>query len=343
MTAITKIGRIKLLIVAGLMFLGSSTAGLAYASGAFLAAQPTSSTNFTVFIGGGHNGDDFTNIQFTPDTLNIFAGDTVTFVNADSIEPHTVSFGNYSMLNDLANQFLSEQPNKNGPPTLALDPKVVEATTRTTYNGSGYANSGILSSAYHGITRNSWTIKFTTPGTYQYYCLVHFPYMIGTITVNPKPSASNPYTVYAGYGGNGLVDTTTEATTFLPDNLTVHLGDTVQFEGGFHTVTFGTPAQIANLRSQFVLRTKSKGGSYQYSINPAVAFPSSQNGCGPSTPCTYSGGYLNSGFISSPNSNGGGSFLVKFTKAGVFHYGCLVHKGMDGQITVLPPSSSRKG
>jgi hypothetical protein len=74
MTAITKIGRIKLLIVAGVMLLGSSTAGLAYASGAFSAAQPTSSTNFTVYIGGGHNGDDFTNFQYTPDTLNIFAG-----------------------------------------------------------------------------------------------------------------------------------------------------------------------------------------------------------------------------------------------------------------------------
>jgi plastocyanin len=341
MTATRPIARLKVLLAAGVLALGSSTAGLAYASGIFSAAQPTSPTTYTVDIAGGHNGDDFTNFQYTPDTLNVFVGDSVTFTNADSIEPHTVSFGTYSMLAGLSNQFLSVQPNHGGPPTLALLPKVVEPTARTTYDGTGFANSGILSSAYGGLTHDSWTIKLTVPGTYQYYCLVHFPFMIGTIIVNPRPGATSPYTVQAGYGGFGLVDATSEATTFLPGALTVHVGNIVQFVGGFHTVTFGTPTQIANLRTQFVQRAGSSG-NYKYSINPQVAFPSSTNGCGTSAPCAYSGGFLNSGFLSSPGSGGGGSFLVKFTKAGVYNYGCLIHKGMDGTITVLPPGASSK-
>ena len=124
MAPIRRMTRVKLLIAAAVMCLGTSTAGLAYASGAFSSAQPTSPTNYTVNIGGGHNGDDFTNVSFTPDTLNIFVGDTVTFTNVDSIEPHTVTFGDYSMLNDLASNLTNVQPNKNGPPTISLLPKL---------------------------------------------------------------------------------------------------------------------------------------------------------------------------------------------------------------------------
>jgi plastocyanin len=345
MTPITRITRVKLLIFAAVMCLGTSTAGLAYASGAFATAQPTSPTNYTVNIGGGHNGNDFTNISYTPDTLNIFVGDKVTFTNADSVEPHTVTFGDYNMLNNLANNSTSVHPNKNGPPTISLLPKVVEATKGTTYNGTGFANSGVLSAQYKGVTRNSWTIKFTKAGTFQYYCLIHFPYMIGTIVVNPRPTVGSSYTVQLGYGGNGLFDYTTAADTFFPENLTIHAGDTVQWQGGGHTVTFGNSAQIAKLRTQFVLKTKGKNGQYQYDVNPQVAFPSSQNGCGSSTPCSYTGGFLNSGIIGGlggGGGGGGGSFAVTFPKAGVYNYGCLVHKGMDGQITVLPAVKAKK-
>jgi plastocyanin len=339
MKKIRRFSRVKLLLAAAILAIGPSTLGFAYASGVFSAAQPTSPTHYTVYIGGGHNNDDFTNILYTPDKLNIYVGDTVTFVTLDQVEPHTVSFGTYNMLSQLANQVITPVTNNNGPPTLTLLPKVVEPTKRTTYDGNGYANSGILSSDYHGITR---TIKFTAAGTFQYYCLIHFPFMVGTITVNPRPSTSNFYTVQAGYFNNGPLDNTSTADTFFPGNLKVHVGDTVQWVGGFHTVTFATANQIASLRTQFVIRTKDKFGNYHYTINPEIAFPSRRDGCGTSAPCVYTGGYLSSGFISTPNGNGAGSFMVKFTKAGVYHYGCLVHKGMDGQITVLPAGRSRK-
>jgi plastocyanin len=339
MTTSKRLAHVKLLCAAAVIALGASTAGLAYAAGAFATAQPTSPTNYTVYAGGGHNGDDFTNISFTPDTLNIYVGDTVTFKNADSVEPHTVTFGDYNMLNNLSSRLTSVQPNKNGPPTIALLPKAVEPTTGTTYDGTGFANSGILSSAYGGVTHNSWTIKFTKAGTYFYYCLVHFPFMIGTIIVNSRPGTSSPYTVQMGYTGNGNYDFTTEAATFFPEDLTVHVGDVVEWQGSGHTVTFGTPAQIASLRTKFVLRS-GKAGSYTYAVNPAIAFPS--NSCGTSSPCKYSGGFLSSGLVGGLGGGGGGSYAVKFTKAGTYYYGCLVHKGMDGQITVLPAASSKK-
>jgi plastocyanin len=343
MTMTKRIAPVKMLCAAGILALGTSTAGLAYASGAFSATQPTSPTNYTVNIGGGHNGDNFTNISFTPDTLNVYVGDSVTFTNVDSVEPHTVTFGDYNVLNNLSTQFVSLQPNKNGPPTIALLPKAIEPTTRNTYDGTGFANSGILSSAYGGVTHNSWTIKFTKAGTFFYYCLVHFPFMIGTIIVNPRPGTSSPYTVQMGYSGFGNYDFTTEATSFFPEDLTVHVGDTVQWSGSGHTVTLGSPAQIANLRTKFVLRTGTNG-SYKYSVNPQIAFPSVSNGCGSSTACVYTGGYLNSGLIGGlgGGGGGGGTFSVKFTKAGVYHYGCLVHNGMDGQITVLAAAKSSK-
>ena len=116
----------------------------------------------------------------------------------------------------------------------------------------------------------------------------------------------------------------------------------MQWQGGGHTVTFGSSAQIATLRTQFVLKTKGKNGQYQYQVNPQVAFPSSQDGCGTSTPCTYTGGFLNSGIIGGlGGGGGGGSFAVTFPKPGVYTYSCLVHKGMDGQITVLPAVKSK--
>ena len=108
-------------------------------------------------------------------------------------------------------------------------------------------------------------------------------------------------------------------------------------------MTFAPASQIATLRSQYVLRTKAKNGYYKYAVNPQVAFPSSQDGCGFVHTCMYTGGFLNSGIIGGLGaSGGGGSFAVTFPKAGVYTYRCLVHKGMDGLITVLPAASPKR-
>ena len=74
------------------------------------------------------------NFTFTPQTLTVKVGTTVTWTNRDDI-PHTVASSN--------NAF-----NKSG----ALD------------------------------TDDSYSLTFTTPGTYQYFCYIH-PRMVGSIVV----------------------------------------------------------------------------------------------------------------------------------------------------------------
>ena len=332
------------LAVLALLSMVFITLGFAYANGAFTqSAAPTSTHHFTVWVGGGQP-DDFPNLQYTPDVLNIYAGDSVTFSVKGRVEPHTVSFGPKKLLDSLAQNFITPVGSKNGPPTLVFTNKVVLPTARHTYDGTGYANSGVLNREYRGtLNQTNWTIKFTKPGEYTYYCLIHYPGMHGTIFVHPRPTTSHFYVVGAGiFGPSSKYNSNVNAEdVYFPGNLTVHVGDTVRWESFFHTVTFGTVKTIQNLRRQFVLRKKGPTGKWVYVLNPAVAFPSDRSGCGTKTPCMYAGGFLNSGLLQGGNK-GPATFDVTFTKPGFYYYGCLVHPGMDGTVRVLPTAGRGK-
>ena len=57
----------------------------------------------------------------------------------------------------------------------SLEPIVIDGGT---WDGSGFWSSGVLySEAYV-----KYTLRFSTPGTYRYACLIHPP-MVGTVTV----------------------------------------------------------------------------------------------------------------------------------------------------------------
>ena len=107
-------------IVAALLgaFVGSGLAGGVLVARAASPATAVSIDNFT----------------FTPQTLTVKAGTTVTWTNKDDI-PHGIAATN--------NAFTRSK---------ALD------------------------------TDDSFAFKFTTPGTYQYFCYIH-PHMTGTIVV----------------------------------------------------------------------------------------------------------------------------------------------------------------
>jgi plastocyanin len=96
------------------------------------------------------------NYAYLPADVTVPAGTTVTWVNQDSVG-HTVTEGD---------------PNSPKPANLRV------------FDSSGEAVNGKVSLIGAG---QSWSYTFTTPGTYEYYCIVH-PYMIGYITVT---SASN--------------------------------------------------------------------------------------------------------------------------------------------------------
>jgi plastocyanin len=105
------------------------------------------------------------NFAYIPANLTVNVGTTVTWVNKDTVG-HTVTEGD---------------PNSPKQPALRV------------FDSSGQV-SGNVTLLQPG---QSWSYTFTTPGAYEYYCIVH-PYMTGQITVLPTV-ASNSSQSY-GYG-----------------------------------------------------------------------------------------------------------------------------------------------
>lgn len=116
-----------------------------------------------------------------PSTLKIKAGTTVKFVmSRHTRETHTASFGPPSYLAKLADSFQSPSPSPAA--IFPSDPPGQIALSPTTH-GNGFANVGALDRDSSTPTVPAFgAIKFTTPGTYNYQCLVH-PFMRGKIIV----------------------------------------------------------------------------------------------------------------------------------------------------------------
>jgi plastocyanin len=115
-----------------------------------------------------------------PASLTVPANTTVTFqMSKDSFETHTATFGPAPYLTNLANSFASPAPSP-----IAAYPSAPPGTiTETpTAHGNGFANVGALDEVSATPLPSSGKIDFTTPGTYQFICLIH-PFMHGTIVV----------------------------------------------------------------------------------------------------------------------------------------------------------------
>jgi plastocyanin len=121
--------------------------------------------------------------EFIPETIEAAVGEPVTWL---MFGPHSISFDVpeyfpiYEKLEDgtvRANEEVYLPAG--GAPEVeeqdSLEPIVVDGGT---WDGSGFWSSGVLfSEAY---TR--YTLRFSTPGTYRYACLIHPP-MVGTVSV----------------------------------------------------------------------------------------------------------------------------------------------------------------
>jgi plastocyanin len=122
----------------------------------------------------------------------------------------------------------------------------------------------------------------------------------------PKPS---PQTWYATVGAESD-DQGQQALAFLPNEIWIHVGDSITWtfdsKNELHTVTFLTEGQVR---------------------------PDGPDGCDLSNPVTFNGTtcVTNDPFA----VLGGGSYTVKFLKAGNFKMVCLVHENMTGAIHVL--------
>ncbi len=122
---------------------------------------------------------------YTRRPLTIRRGTTVTWVMRDPFEIHTVSFQQGGQLPKPGSEVVVE-PQKQGPPKVTWNPVVVQGTESKTYDGRGYANSGILFTKGFGPPNapDSFSLTFTKPGRYTYFCWIHtFEKMQGVVIV----------------------------------------------------------------------------------------------------------------------------------------------------------------
>lgn len=137
---------------------------------------------------------------------------------------------------------------------------------------------------------------------------------VGALT--PAVIAADAPVAWQAAVGVSSKDEAVQVNAFLPRDITVDVGDSITWNirsGEFHTVTFLSGADAPPLI------IVGPGGP---SINPAAAAPSG----GP----TYDG----TGIASSGIMNLGQHYTLGFSKAGTFHFLCLIHAGMSGDVHV---------
>jgi plastocyanin len=104
-----------------------------------------------------------------------------------------------------------------------------------------------------------------------------------------------------------------QALAFLPNEIWIHLNDTIMWTSNadeIHTVTFLT----------------------EHQIRP----PFDPNPCPPAVPATFNG----TACVSTPVLFKGDTFTLKFTATGNFKVVCLLHENMTGVIHVLAPAAA---
>jgi len=109
-------------------------------------------------------------LRFTREPLVIAAGTTVTWTVNDPFEVHTVTFASGAALPE----FITPQAQPAGPPKILLSALALTPTPATSYDGTGWVNSGLLGApGAPGNSPSSFSLTFTKPGRYVYWCLVH--------------------------------------------------------------------------------------------------------------------------------------------------------------------------
>jgi len=119
-------------------------------------------------------------IAFAPGTLTVKAGDTVRWVMKDPYEIHTITFAGAGQVP----AFVTPAPQPQGPPKIFFNPKgMAPAGGPVHASAETYYNSGVLPPSIAPGPK-AYSLKFTKPGTYVYWCVVHVPQgMRGTIVV----------------------------------------------------------------------------------------------------------------------------------------------------------------
>jgi plastocyanin len=242
-------------------------------------------------------------------------------------------------------------------PSLGFNPKLLARTSGSVYNGTTRLDTGLpLGPA------KPYTVKFTKPGTYKFFCDVH-PGMVGTIVVKKK-SASVPTakqdatalqktlvsdiktmlklartrpaagTVHLGEANrNGI-----ELFAMFPATETISAGTTLTFAMSngsreVHTATFG-PAS-------YIIPLSNAANPPKLLVDPAVTaiavLPSSPPGAPiVESQTAHGNAFANTGTLDTDKATVTipSSGKITFTAPGTYHYMCLIHPQMRGTVIV---------
>ena len=243
---------------------------------------------------------------------------------------------------------------------LSFNPVLFRPAGGTVYNGTSRINSGLPLGPPH-----DFTVKFTTPGKFNYFCDVHYG-MGGQVVVVPAgvpiPSSKQDASTLAALerhytaeakqvarttagGSNVSVGASgpggLEVFAMFPGTLRIKAGTTVTFSMSkdtreTHTATFGPFGYLQQLAKGFTSNP----------LDPRSTYPSSPFGeIIPLSGVSHGNGFGNTGALDRDS----GSPLpalnrIRFTKPGVYKYICLIHPFMHGTVIVTaaaptPPPS----
>ena len=320
-------------------------------------------TSYTVLVGAQDTSVGADVDAFFPDTLQIHVGDTVHW-NRNANEVHTVTFLAGTPLPDLL------MPAPDGLPSpLMFNPVAAYPTAPANgqYDGTTFANSGIIGP--DPGQAQSFDLTFTTPGTYNYLCLVHGVTMSGKIIVVDNQQAI-PSPSDVGQQATRAIDaalaqvpivlalasfslpppianpdgTTTyqvrvgytfgqlDLLRFFPDQLAVNPGDTVVWMLSDASMAPHTVTFLnGNMSPDDVLPVPQDNGPPLLVLNPAVLFPQNL-----AQPLTKDGIYNSGLFVPGGATT---SFSLKIGDVtGEIPYQCLLHdsSGMLGALQVVP-------
>jgi plastocyanin len=349
----------SIMLVLSIVF---SAIGLAMPS----VASASTAQTYTVLVGAENVGKKTNVMAFFPATLHIHVGDTVVW-KQNTHEIHTVTFLAGAAMPGL----LVPTPSGFNPAGLMLNPQVAfpAAPQGGQYDGSTYANSGIMSTDPGQPTQFSLT--FTKAGTFPYVCVVHGMMMSGSVVVEAStasipspaivsmqaqqaislqlantyalygaalakvpaaqmnPDGSKHYTVLIGWS-QGQYD----LMDFIPNNLAVHPGDTVTFM--LSSTNKEAPHTVTFFNGgadiSFITPVPNPPGPPVLLINPQVLMPINA-GKPLTTTGVYSSGLLN------PLGPGPYSYTLKIGDiSGNINYECILHdtSGMDAILQVVP-------
>ena len=342
--------------------------GTTFAQNPSGVAAKTGPVTWTVLVGGeaavepqeyGPSGA-WQFMRFYPGNITINVGDKIEWILKGS-EPHTATFlGPGRKMPDLLT------PENNSSHRLLFNPLVILPQGGLTYNGTMLTGSGQLD--VEPNFPRVYNLTFTKPGTFEYFCGFHnmmrgnvtvqpagksYPKTqeqidaeatkllaadmeaalrveptVENVTTHPGPNGTTIHEVKLGYG-DGLISWM----RFVPTNLTIHAGDSVEWTRGNvevpHTVSFLSGGNEPDL----VLVEPQQRGPPKFVLNPVMQMPAGGK--------VYSGkGYFNSGAIwgTMLPLPGPSSYNLTFDTIGTYKYLCIFHDymGMKGQVTVLP-------